>query len=142
MAVQSTIPSWDFDFTKIYGEFKLPVFDVEAVMAAQRRNIEAITAANRTAIEGAQALARRQVEIMKQAAHDLQGMWTDTVKNGKANPAASQAAAIKTAFDKALANFHELSDLVTKSNGEAIDIVAKRVSEGLDEVRALVSKAA
>ena len=45
------------DFTKIFADMKMPAMpDMEAFIAANRRNIEAITAANRIALEGAQAV--------------------------------------------------------------------------------------
>ena len=49
-------PFFDFDFSKIVSEYKLPGVDVEALVSAQRRNIEAITAANQLAFEGLQAV--------------------------------------------------------------------------------------
>lgn len=143
MAVNGT-PGWDFDVTKMMAAFKVPAFDVEAMLASQRKTIEAMAEANRTAMEGVQAVARRQAEIMQQTAADLQGFWAP-VANGKtdATPfdsAAQQTAVMKTMFDKAVANMRELSDLVAKSNGEAAGIVAKRVSEGFDEARSFVAK--
>ena len=53
--------------TKAFSEMKLPGLDVEAVVAAQRKNLEAFTQANQLAVEGAQSFARRQVEIIRQA---------------------------------------------------------------------------
>lgn len=35
-----------FDFSKTMGDLKIPGFDVQAIMDAQRKNIEALTAAN------------------------------------------------------------------------------------------------
>ena len=37
------------DFTKAWGDFKIPGFDFDAVFSAQRKNIEAVTAANQVA---------------------------------------------------------------------------------------------
>ena len=47
----------------------------------------------------------------------------------------------KTAFEKAIANMKELSEMVAKSNGEAFDVINKRVAESLDEIRVLTEKA-
>ena len=35
----------------------------------------------------------------------------------------------------------ELSEMVAKSNGEAFDVINKRVAESLDEIRVLTEKA-
>ncbi len=141
MATTGT-PTWDFDVTKFMADFKLPRFDVEAMIAAQRKTIEAMAAANRTALEGAQAVARRQAEIMRQSAADWQSLWSVPLAatNGEADPAGQQAAAMKAIFEKTVANIRELSELVAKSNGEAAEIVTKRVSESFDEIRTIVSK--
>ena len=49
---------FDFDVTKIFGDFRLHPFDVEAAWAAQRRNIEALSQANQAAIAGVQTGTR------------------------------------------------------------------------------------
>src|SRR3954447_2649923 len=62
---------FDFDVTKAFADFRLPSFNVEAVWAAQRRNIEALSQANQLAAEGVQAVARRQMEITRQGFEDF-----------------------------------------------------------------------
>ena len=57
----------DYDMSKAFSAFSFPGFNVEAMMAAQRKNVEAFTQANQLAIEGVQALARRQVELAREA---------------------------------------------------------------------------
>ena len=52
-------PFLDFDVTRMMSDFRVPGFDTEALMAAQRRNIEALTKANQLAAEGMQAVMRR-----------------------------------------------------------------------------------
>ena len=53
---------------------------------------------------------------------------------------AKQVDLTKTAFEKAFANIHELADAVVKSADEALDIINKRIAEGLDEVKELAAK--
>ena len=57
---------FDFDVTKMMADFRFCPFDVEALMACQRRNIEALTQANQLTVEAVQAVARRQIEIARQ----------------------------------------------------------------------------
>ncbi len=53
------------EFTRLFSEVKMPaVPDMEALLAAHRRNLETLSAANRVALEGAQAVARRNMEIL------------------------------------------------------------------------------
>ncbi len=60
-----------FDMTKMMGDVKIPGFDMQAIMDAQRKNIEALNAANQTAVQGIQAVAQRQAEILSQAMSEV-----------------------------------------------------------------------
>ena len=55
------------DASKIMAEFKMPGFDMNALMDMQRKNIEAITAINQATFEGMQSFAHRQTELMRKA---------------------------------------------------------------------------
>ena len=66
-------PFLDFDMQgmqKMMTDMKMPTFDWEALMAANRKNMEAFAQANALAAEGAQAILRRQGEILKGAMED------------------------------------------------------------------------
>jgi phasin family protein len=127
------------DFTKLFAEMKLPALpDMEAFVAANRRNMEAITAANRIALEGAQAVSRRHMEIMQQSMSEM----TEAVKmlaapDAPQAKAARQAELLKKIYEQAVSNIRELGDLIQKSNAEAIALLNTRFTEALDEVKAL-----
>jgi phasin family protein len=131
-----------FDVTKIMGDFRVPGIDMEAAVASQRKNIEALTQANQLAVEGVQALMRRQVEITRQAMEDFSAMFRDFVQpNGSPEDRfAKQAEYSKHAIEKSLSNAKELTELVTKANTEAFNVINKRVTESLDEVRDFAKK--
>jgi phasin family protein len=133
---------FEFDLTKLLGDFKVPGIDFEAIVASQRKNIEAVTTANQLAVEGLQAVLRRQAEIIRQSIEEASSLVGDFTSVGAPEEkAAKQAELVKSTFEKALANVKELSELVAKSNAEAADILAKRVSESLDEVKSAIAKA-
>ena len=138
----STTKNGLFDVSKIIGDFRVPGIDLEAAVATQRKNIEALTQANQLAVEGAQALMRRQVEITRQAMEDFSAMFRDLVQpNGSAEDRfAKQAEYSKHAIEKGLSNAKELTELVTKANTEAFNVLNKRVTESLDEVRDFAKK--
>ena len=46
----------------------------------------------------------------------------------------------KHAIEKGLSNAKELTELVTKANTEAFNVINKRVTESLDEVRDFAKK--
>src|SRR5215831_8423082 len=68
---------FDFDVTKMMADFRFRPFDIEALMACQRRNIEAFSQANQLAVEGVQAVARRQIEMTRQAFEDASALFRD-----------------------------------------------------------------
>ena len=138
----STTKNGLFDVTKIMSDFRVPGIDMEAAVASQRKNIEALTQANQLAVEGAQALMRRQVEIARQAMEDFSAMFRDFVQpNGSPEDRfAKQAEYSKHAIEKGLSNAKELTELVTKANTEAFNVINKRVTESLDEVRDFAKK--
>jgi phasin family protein len=133
----------DFDFTKIFAEMKLPALpNMDAFVAANSKNMETLSAANRIALEGAQAVGRRHMEIMQQSMTEL----TDAMKalsslEAPEAKAAKQAEMLKAAYEHAVANMKELSDLIQRSNGEALALINQRFVEAMDEVKALAQKA-
>ncbi|UEM04663.1 phasin family protein [Skermanella rosea] len=130
------------DVSKLMSEFKLPGVDVESALAAQQKNIQALTAANQLAFEGFQAVARRQSEILRQTIEQTTSIVSELLAAGSPEEkVAKQADLVKAAFEKALANTRELAELVTKSNSEAADVINKRVSESLEELKSVVAKA-
>ncbi len=124
------------DFSKAFAGFTLPGFDVEAVLASQRKNIEALTQANQLAVEGVQAVARRQAEIAREAIDEASTVLRDIVQpTAPEERIAKQAELLKQTFERSLANTRELALLLAKANTEAFDVVAKRVAQGFEEIR-------
>ncbi|UFN50888.1 phasin family protein [Roseomonas sp. OT10] len=135
-------PPSDFDPARFFAEMRLPGLpDMEALAAAQRRNLEALSAANRVALEGAQAVAKRHAEILQQSMSEM----TDAMRSvaGEADPqgkAAKQAEVLKATYERAVSNMKELADLIQRSNTEALSLLNRRFTEAMDEVRSLVAK--
>ncbi|MFD1625733.1 phasin family protein [Azospirillum griseum] len=143
MATKTSNPFLEFDPSKLLGDFKLPGVDVEAILSSQRKNIEALTAANQLAAEGFQAVLRRQAEILRASVEEASGYVNDVLTAGTPEAkAAKQAELVKAAFEKSLANARELAELIAKSNTEAADVLSKRVSESLEELKTAVAKVA
>ena len=133
----------DTDFSKAFAGFTLPGFDVEAVLASQRKNIEALTQANQLAVEGVQAVARRQAEIAREAIDEASTVLRDIVQpTAPEERIAKQAELLKQTFERSLANTRELALMLAKANTEAFDVVAKRVAQGFEEIREEAKKRA
>jgi phasin family protein len=132
------------EFSRMFADMKLPAMpDMDALMAAHRRNLETLSAANRVALEGAQAVARRNMEIMQQTMSELtENMRHFATVDSPAARAARQADMLKAAYERAVANMQEIADLIQKSNGEAVGLLNHRFTEALEEVKALTTKTA
>jgi phasin family protein len=125
-----------FDVSKAFGDFRLPGFDVEAIVTAQRKNLEALTQANQLAAEGVRALAQRQAEIVQQAIEEASGLIRDWTHPGAPEDRlAKNVEVAKLAFEKGIANARELAELAAKANADAFNVISKRFAESLDEVR-------
>ena len=120
----------------MFSEFKIPGFDMQSLVATQRRNIEAVNTANQLAVEGIQAVMRRQTEIMKSMVEESSIVLKDLMTQGAPEQKiAQQTELVKSAFEKALANLRELTEMVAKSNTEAADVLTKRIGESLTELK-------
>jgi phasin family protein len=142
MAAKPESKGAEVDFTRFFADMKLPAMpDMDAFMGAHKRNMEVLSAANRVALEGAQAVARRHMEIMQQTMSEM----TETMKalasaEAPQDKAMKQAEMVKRTYERAVANMKELSDLIQKSNSEALTMLNKRFAEALDEFKTIVAK--
>ena len=123
------------EFGKMFTNGKMPMVDVDAVTASQRKNIEAMQHANQVAFEGYQAVARRQAEIVREASEEMQSLFKDLASVSADERIVRQADAAKHMFQNAVANANEIATMVQKANSEAASLINKRVSENLDEVK-------
>jgi len=129
------------DMSKMFGNFSPPGVDMQSLMSSQRRNVEALSRANQLALEGMQAVFKRQAEILKQSLEESASMGRELAGSGSPQEkVARQTDIAKEAFEKALANARELSEIVTKANGEAVDLLNKRFTAMLDEFKEAVAK--
>lgn len=130
------------EFTRMFATLKMPAApNMDAFMAASRRNMEVITAANRIALEGAQAVAKRHMEIMQQGMAEMtEAMRSMALPEDPQAKAAKQAELLKQAYEHTVANIKELGDLIQRSNAEAIGLLNTRFAEALEEVKALAAK--
>ena len=143
-------PFADVDFTKAWGEFKMPTaadfkfpaaFNVEAIAEAQRKNIAVMTTANTAAFEAFRSLAERQAEMVKAMTEDFSKAASEIMAAASfEEKATKQADVAKKTYETAIANLRELSEMIAKSNTQALDAVNARVAEVIEEVKALVAK--
>ncbi len=70
-AKQDFKPFWEMDLSKFAGDFKMPGIDMDAMLAAQQKNLQAVAEANKLAVEGLQAVAKRQTDVLKQSMEEM-----------------------------------------------------------------------
>lgn len=139
----ATFDPKNFDFTKMMGNFKMPGVDMEAMMAAQRKNVEALTNANRVAAEGMQAVAKRQAEIMAEAMAQVSELSKQMGNvNNPQEMTAKQAEIAQQLFEKALKDMRELAEMMNKANVNAFEVINTRFNESIEEMRQMMSQIA
>jgi phasin family protein len=130
-----------FDPGKLMADLKMPGVNMEQVVASQRRNLEALAAANNLAVQGFQAVTKRQAEILKQTLEQTSQAMREVMAAGSPeDKAARQTELAKEAFERAIANMRELAEMVTKAQNEANEVITRRVTESLDEIKDLLAK--
>ena len=136
-------PFFDFDVTKMFADFRFRPFDVEAVWAAQRRNIEAFTQANQLAVEGAHALVKRQIEMTQQTFEDVSTLVREMSQpSSTEDRIAKHTEFTKKMIDKGLTHGREVAALAAKAGTEATEVLQKRTTESLDEMKSFACKSA
>ncbi|MEQ8603075.1 MAG: phasin family protein [Marivibrio sp.] len=127
-------PFLSADVSKMFGGYQAP--ELKDLMDSQRKNFEALAQANKTAVEGFQAVFTRQGEILKQIMDEANASLQAMNASGKPDAAAAQNIdQIKDSLEQAVTNMRELSEMVSKSQQEAFDILNGRMTEQLDEIK-------
>jgi len=131
------------EFSRMFSEMKMPaVLDMEAIMAAHRKNMDVLSNANRVALEGAQTVARRHMEILQQTMQEMSETMKDlTSPETPQAKAAKQTELMKIAYERAVMHMKELAEMIQRTNGEALGMLNARFTEAVEEVKLLASKA-
>jgi phasin family protein len=125
------------DFTKMLEQFKLPGFDVPAIMEARRKDVEALVTANQAALQGMQSLAQKQAEMLRSTLGELQSLAGQFSAAGGA-PSAQTAELVQQTLHKALADMQQLAQAAYQSQAESSAVIAKRVEENVQELKTLL----
>ncbi|MFC0400327.1 phasin family protein [Paraburkholderia rhizosphaerae] len=127
------------DFNKMLEQFRLPGFDVPAVMEARRKDVEALVAANQTALQGMQSLAQQQADMLRSTLAELQSLASKHAAAG-GMPSAQTAELVQQTLHKALADMQQLAQAANQSQADSYAVIAKRVDENVQELKALLQR--
>jgi phasin family protein len=127
------------EFTKMLEQFKLPGFDVPAIMEARRKDVEALVTANQTALQGMQSLGQKQAEMLRTTLGELQSLANQMSASGGPQ-AANMAELVQQTLHKALADMQELAQAAYHTQAETYAVVTKRVEENIQELKTLLQQ--
>ncbi|MCK6418263.1 MAG: phasin family protein [Alphaproteobacteria bacterium] len=129
------------DFSKLFENFKTMPFELKDFLETQRKNAQALTEAQEVAFENIQTIAQRQTEILRQMVEDHSNLARELLTEGTPEEKISKNAdAFKTAYERTVKSMKELSDIIKESNDEASEIINKRVSATLTEIKSALAK--
>lgn len=133
--MDTQFPFANLDVTKMMANFKVPNFEYDTLVEAQKRNVATLQEAGTIVTKGFQEIAERQVEMAQKSFEAVIEGARELVKATTPEAGAKcQVAICRTAFESQIANLRELSQMAQKTGGEAFEVVNKRFVEGLDEV--------
>lgn len=131
------------DFAKSFEQYQNLPFDLKDMLETQRRNVQAFTEAQQLAMESLQAIAQRQAEILSQVVEDNSNIAKGLLSEGTPEEKMSKNADFfKKAYERTVENMRELSEMVNKSNIEAGNIINKRVTASMNEIKHSLEKGA
>jgi len=133
-------PFADFDFSKIAGEFKFPMVNVETAVETGRKNFAAVTTVSTAAVESIKTIATRQGDMFRAAMEDFSKHGSDVLSAATIEEKiAKQIDFAKKSYDLAIANSKELAELYTKGQTEAFETLSARVADLTEEVKAAIA---
>jgi phasin family protein len=79
---------------------------------------------------------QRQSEMFSQIVEDTSSIMQEAAKEGTAaEKAARHADLVKKTYEKSVAHWHDLADIIGKSGKEATDVIHGRVRSSLTEMK-------
>ena len=131
------LPTADaFKSMDAFKGFQAPQLDMNKLFTLQRKNIEAFSAAAKAMNDGAQAIARRSAEFARENMEDALSTSRDVVSSGSApdKAMAKQADFAKSFVKNSAEQLREMSEMASKTQFEAFDILTSRFSRATEEV--------
>ena len=120
------------DMKNMLEQLKLPGIDMAAILESRRKDVEALVEANKSAYEAMQAIARKQTEMMAESVQVMQ-----EAAKGAADPG-KQTEAVRSAFEKTIADMKELAEMASRSQSDAMIHITQRAAEHMEEIKKLM----
>ena len=96
--------------------------------------------ANQAIAAGMQAYAEKQATMLQASLERAQATFKEASAGGDPSARASQQLeSAKAAYDRAVQDMNEITQIVAKSNAEAAEAIEQRISESFDELQKLLA---
>lgn len=114
-----------------------PVFDLKLMMETQRKNAQAMSEIMQLSFEGAQHAFSRQAELVGRMVQDNSNYASSILTEGTPEQKVQrQADLVRKSYEASVAGAREVSDIISKSNEEAAEIINRRITASLTEFKA------
>ncbi len=128
---------------EFFGAAKMPAFDADAMLTAQRKNMDAMLEANKAMMAGYQEVFKRQAALAESAVAKTK----DTVNEMQGQPMSPDqfsrnVEVFQTVVQQSVTDARELAELVQQANMNAFEIVKDRAVEAVSEVKSAAEKTA
>ena len=118
------------------GVSSTPVFDLKIIMETQRKNVQAVTDAVQLGVEGLQQALTRQAELMGRIAQDNSNVASSLMTEGTPEQKVQrQAELLRKSYEDTIKGAREVSEILSKSQEEAAEIINRRVTASLSEFK-------
>jgi phasin family protein len=129
------------DFDTLLKQLDMPNVDAKALMEAQQKNIEALVAANQKIAENIQKIAQHEQQIIQEALSEWSAAAREIKPGGDMREqSARQTEAAINVFEEGIRNMREFAELVAQTQAESMQIINKRMDEGIKELRQQIAK--
>lgn len=128
------------DFQKNLAQFQLPGIDPNQWAETYQRNLDAMNQASQAIATGVQAYAEKQAAMLQASMERAQESIKQASETGEPSAKATQQLdRAKAAYEKAVEDMNEISQIMAKTNADAAEAIEKRVRESFDEIQKLLS---
>lgn len=116
-------------------------FDFSSIIEAHRKGFETISEIQQMAVENMQAIGQHQASMISQMVEDNTTIAQQLMAEGTPEEKmARQADLVKKSVAHSIESWSELTDLVSASGKSAAELMGKRVTSSLTDIKSSVEK--
>jgi phasin family protein len=125
---------------EMFRSFQAPMMNIDAVLDVQRKNLDTLTKVNQKAFDCMQACMKQQNEMFTKLVSDQAKSLQETMNSGTPEQGLQkQAEFAQVSYETSMKCAQEMGEMLTKANDEVSDIVSKRVTASVNEMKDVVA---